>query len=160
MGRGRKKLAPEIMEASGAYEKNPNRRNKDAPKANGFEPTMPDYFNDEERQKWVELVADLRSMGILSSETRELLIAYCTAYGGWMKARRAVESAGLALVDKENGTIKRNPFCSELHKYRDAMNRLLPEFGLTPSARGNLVSLNDDMEDPFAILAERKASRN
>lgn len=157
--KGRPRIAPEVMEARGSYKAHPERRNEAAPKANGNEPQMPDYFTEDEQWKWIELVEDLQQMGILSTDTRELMIAYCTAYGGWMKARKAVETTGVVLVQKnDNGktVIKRNPFSAELHKYRDEMNRLLPEFGLTPSSRGKLISLKAVEEaDPFGILSAR-----
>jgi len=125
---------------------------------------MPDWFNEDETLKWMELVQDLRELGILSDDNREILVAYCTAHGGWIKARRMIEKTGLALIVKQkDGTIdmKRNPYCVELHKFRDEMNRLLPEFGLTPSSRQKLVSLKPVEDDPFLeLLALRSLPRN
>ena len=156
---GRKPLAQEVKRKSGTYRLNPNRENKSAPTSDGKEPDMPDWFNEDETLKWLELAEDLSTSGVLSKDCRELMIAYCTAFGGWMKARRAVEATGIALVQKEEDgstKIKSNPFCIQLHKYRDTMNRLLPEFGLTPSSRGKLKSMNTSEDsDPFGILSAR-----
>jgi len=151
MARGRKKTAPEILKMQGSYIKHPERENKLAPVANGEDPVMPVYFTDDEQQKWNELLEDMRKNGILSSDLREIMIAYCTAYGGWMKARRMVEKLGVVLVTKgEDGAeIKRNPFSVELHKYREEMNKLLPELGLTPSARSKMVANLPPEEDEF-----------
>lgn len=149
---GRPRIAQEIHERNGSYAINPNRQNKQAPKADGKEPEMPEYFGEDECRKWIELVEDLRRNGILSRDTREILIAYCTAYGGWMKARRAVEQSGLVLASRDedgNPSFKRNPFCVELHKYRDEMNGLLTEFGLTPASRQRCVSFAEQESDPF-----------
>lgn len=164
MARGRKKVAAEILESKGAYRKNPQRENKLAPKADGKEPVMPDYFNDDEKEKWREIVADLRANGILSQDCREVMIAYCTAYGGWINARRAVLKTGIVLVrknDEGQTEVKRNPFSVELHKYRDEMNRLLPEFGLTPSSRSRLIPPKDDkQESAFSALLDRMSGTN
>lgn len=160
MARGRKPTAPEILKMQGSFVKHPERENKLAPVANGQEPEMPSYFNEDEKQKWAELLIDMRKNGILSSDLREIMTAYCSAYGGWMNARRMVEKTGIVLVRKgEDGAlIKRNPFSVELHKYREEMNRLLPELGLTPSARSRMVAQIPDDEDPLTEWLRRATS--
>ena len=162
MARGRKPLATEIKKATGAYVKNPQRENKSAPAADGIAPQMPKWFRNYEKKKWAELVIDLTANGVISSDTREILIAYCTAYSDWMEAREKVRETGLALegVDKGgNVQITRNTYVTEMSKFRDQMNRLLPEFGLTPASRQKLTSLklDDDKDDPFASIMARMA---
>ena len=160
MARGRKPLAPEVHKAKGSYKKDPQRENKHAPKADGKEPTMPDWFSDLEVEMWKELVAYLRQMGVLSSENKELMIAYCTAYAGWQVARKEFVACG-GLITDAKGEPKRHPAGTDMHKFRETMNKLLPEFGLTPSSRGKLVSMNPtEDESPFAGLLERLSGRN
>jgi P27 family predicted phage terminase small subunit len=77
-----------------------------------------------------------------------------------MKARQLVRTTGIVLVEKSKDgkrTISRNPISVELHKYREEMNRLLPELGLTPASRQKLTSLKLDeaIDDPFNSLMER-----
>ena len=160
MARGRKPLAAEVKQSTGAYRVHPERKNKSAPVADGERPDMPAYFGDHERTKWGELCKDLDKNGVLSSDTREILIAYCTAYAGWMKARDLIKTTGIVLIAKNKKgetTVMRNPISVELHKYREEMNRLLPELGLTPASRQKLTSLKleDDKDDPFASIMER-----
>lgn len=161
MTRGRKPLAAEHKEATGAYRIHPERRNKDAPKADGDQPEMPLDFGPHESQKWGELCKDLKKNGVLSSDNREILIAYCTAYAGWMRCRELIRKTDVVIITKDkNGKsgIGRNPVSVELHKYREEMNRLLPELGLTPASRQKLTSLkldDDKADDPFAGLMER-----
>jgi P27 family predicted phage terminase small subunit len=161
MARGRKPIAAEVHKANGTYRIHPERQNKAAPVADGNDPEMPDDFEEHERRKWKELCNDLRKNGVLSSDNREILISYCTAYAGWMKARQLIKTTGIVLVEKgKDGkrTISRNPISVELHKYREEMNRLLPELGLTPASRQKLTSLkldDDNADDPFAGLMER-----
>lgn len=137
----------------------PERLNKSAPSADGLQPQMPDDFSDDEKRKWAELVAVLDGNGVLSSDTAEILTAYCTAYGGWMEARRKVRQTGIVLVTKgDDGKpdIRRNPFSVELHKYREEMNRLLPELGLTPASRQKLVMNKlEEEDDPFKFILNR-----
>lgn len=159
MGKGRKSIAAEIKEKLGSFNVHPGRRKKDAPKADGNLPKMPDDFDEHEARKWGEMCDTLRANGILSSDLTEILTAYCTAYGGWMRAREAVKKLGIVMVSKEDGeiTLKRNPFSVELHKYRDDMNRLLPEFGLTPASRQKVTATDmaEVDEDPFAKIMAR-----
>jgi P27 family predicted phage terminase small subunit len=160
MVRGRKPLATEVKEATGAFNKNPQRKNKAAPTADGVAPEIPKELCRVARAKWSELIADLKRNGVLSTDTREILIAYCTIYAHWMEARKNVKATGLAIagVDKAgNTTITRNAYVAEMHKFREQMNKLLPEFGLTPASRQKLTSmkLDDTEDDPFAKIMER-----
>jgi P27 family predicted phage terminase small subunit len=162
MTRGRRPLSQEFKELTGAFRKDPQRRASAAPKADGQSPAMPKWFNRIEKAKWNELIGDLKRNGVLSTDTRELLIAYCTSFAGWLEAKKKVKEFGLAIesVDKHgNQVIAKNPYVAELHKFREQLNRLLPEFGLTPSSRQKLKSLNidDPKDDPFAQIMKRMA---
>jgi len=159
MTRGRKRIAPEVHEANGSFRVHPERQNKLAPKSDGKRPTMPKDFDAHEKKKWGQLCKILEGNRVMSTDLVEILVAYCTAYGGWMKAREAVRKTGIVLVQKTpDGTeVKRNPFSVELHKYRDEMNKLLPELGLTPASRSKVSSIDtdDDKDDPFASIMAR-----
>jgi len=161
MTRGRRPIAREVHQAKGTYRIHPERENKTSPLANGADPAMPKYFGAEEKRKWKELLSDFAGFGIVSSDLREIMIAYCTAYAGWMAARKKIKETGLAIESYDkNGelVITRNPYCLELHKYRDEMNRLLPELGLTPASRQKLVSLTNKEDDPFKEFLARVAN--
>ena len=157
---GRKPLAAEVKDLTGAYRKDPQRKNNAAPKADGKSPRMPTGFCRVAKAKWKELCADLERNGVLSTDTREMLIAYCVTFAKWTEARQKVKETGLAIhsVDKlGNDVISRNPYVAEMHKFREQLNKLLPEFGLTPASRQKLTSmkLDDGKEDPFAKIMER-----
>lgn len=166
MGRGRKRRAAEVVERSNSLAVNPGRYEhlQDAPRANGNVPAAPDYLDDYGMDKWHELVADLTSMGVMSSECREIMISYCTAYSGWRRTMEMVAKSGIAIIDRDaNGkvTIRRNALTSEMRMYRQAMDKLLPEFGLTPSARSRLVSMRREIQsDPFESLLSRLSGNN
>ena len=165
MTRGRKPLAPEVHEAKGTFNVHPERRNKKAPKSDNARPEMPDDFDEHEIKKWEQLSNILEKNRVMSTDLVEIMTAYCTAYGGWMRARDMVRKTGIVFIQKEKGSdgkdfvkdIKRNPFSVELHKYRDQMNKLLPELGLTPASRGKVsaIEADDTAEDPFAKIMAR-----
>ena len=159
MTKGRKRIAPEIQAAKGTYRIHPERQNKKAPKVDGLRPVMPEDFDEYESKKWQQLCKILEGNRIMSTDLVEIITAYCTAYGGWMRARVAVRKTGIVLVTKgaEGSELRRNPFCVELHKYREQMNKLLPELGLTPASRGKVSSTDgeDDGDDAFASIMKR-----
>lgn len=160
MARGRKPLAPSVHKAQGSYVKNPQRENKDAPKLDGKAPAMPKWFSDEEKIIWRELLKDMKSMGILSSDQRQVMIAYCTAYAGWQMAKRQFDECGGIITDSR-GEPKRHPAGTDMHKHRESLNKLLSEMGLTPASRGKLVSMNLKEDDnPIAGLLAKLQSRN
>lgn len=160
MARGRKPLAQEVKELTGAFRKDPQRKAKAAPTADGQSPVQPKGLCRVAKSKWREMIGDLKRNGVLSTDTREMLVAYCTTFAKWMEAKAKVEQTGLAIesVDKYgNQVITRNPYVAEMHKFREQLNKLLPEFGLTPASRQKLKSMNldDKKEDPFAKIMER-----
>jgi len=165
-GSGRKPQATEVAKANGTLSVHPGRRNDDlAPRSDGCTPEMPEYLDEHGREKWDELVTDLSNMKVISSECRELMIAYCEAYSGWRRCMELVKRAGLVIpVKDQKGKatgFKTNPVSIELHRYRNQMNRLLPEFGLTPSSRTRLVAFKAVGEtDPFVTLLSRISGVN
>jgi P27 family predicted phage terminase small subunit len=77
-----------------------------------------------------------------------------------MEARAKVATTGLAIesYDKDgNLVITRNGYVTEMHKFREQMNKLLPELGLTPASRQKLTSLkvDNDGDDAFASIMKR-----
>ena len=156
----RKPLAQEVKEATGAYRKNPQRKAIAAPTADGQSPLPPKSLCRVAKAKWKELIGDLKRNGVLSTDTRELLVSYCTTFAKWIEAKTKVEETGLAIesVDKMGQlVISKNPYVAEMHKFREQLNKMLPEFGLTPASRQKLKSMNleDKQEDPFAKIMER-----
>ena len=157
---GRKPLAAEIKVATGAYRKNPQLRNKQAPKANGQRPVMPEWFDEHETEKWNELVDDLTKNGVISSDNREILIAYCTAYSKWREAMAKVNEEGLVdtIIDQAGNTKTTvSGWAKTMNAHREHMNKLLPEMGLTPASRQKVskVLVDDKPEDPFAKIMAR-----
>lgn len=159
MARGRKPLAPEVHEHNGSYRKNPNRENKERPVIDGQRPVAPEWFNDQELQVWDAVCGDLEQKGIQDTSNRELLIAYCTAYAGWFECRKMVTENAYTVTDS-HGNVKRHPVATDMHKFREQLNKLIPEFGLSPSSRSRLVSLKQDEDkNPFGELLQKLQSR-
>jgi len=121
---------------------------------------MPEYFDHYAKEKWNELLGDFQTLGILSSDCREIFAAYCIAYSQWRRCLDLVRQTGPALVERDGQRvmIRKNHLSVELHKYAQQMDRLRPEMGLTPSARGRLRSISPTRQDDhFEALLGRIA---
>lgn len=128
--------------------------------ADGVRPEAPEWLSELEKEIWNQLCLDIESMGIQSQCNREVMIAYVTAYSGWLVCREMVIGHGFTGINAQ-GNLTRHHAASDMHKFRDQMNKLLPEFGLTPSSRSKLVSMkSDEEESPFAGLLEKLQGRN
>lgn len=158
MVRGRKPNAPEIQEQSGAYKKDPQRRNKQAPVMNYSPPPAPESVEDDDvaKAKWDHVCKLLADMGVLATADSDLLEAYCITYSRYRYALQRVLDKGNTVTNAKGG-VSRNPECVEMHKSMDRMAKLLSEMGLTPAARARVKSGNneDNEEDPFEMLARR-----
>jgi P27 family predicted phage terminase small subunit len=160
MVRGRKPLSQEAKEASGSFEKHPERRNHAAPRVVYGIPTVPSTIEADPiaKAKWDHLCLQLHRAGILATIDSDLVESYCVTYSLYRKALASVQAEG-ATVTKGNGDVMRNPACIELSGCMARMAKLMTELGLTPSARSRIIAApKDDGPDPFDELMDRMAN--
>lgn len=102
-------------------------------------PQLPSYQNSEEAFKW--LVDQLDDLGVVAETDAMALQMLADAWEDYCAARAVVKSQGPTYITNNvNGdeVYKTRP---ELQMMQDAWNRIkkmLPEFGLTASARAKL----------------------
>ena len=125
---------------TGAFDKNPQRRNVLEPEAPTEEPTLPADLDPIAAAKWTETAGYLRQMGVLSIAYGDLLTTYAQTWSNYVEAQKRMRQAGIACVTKSGGlvVIEKNPFEVALHKFADRLHRLQVEMGLTPSAKAKL----------------------
>jgi len=139
--RGRKPKPTNLKILEGSFIKNPQRRNTSEPEAPDKLPRCPSHLDAAGKKKWRETLAILKEMNIASTAYADLLELYADTYSRWRDAREKVLKVGIATVTKDtdgNVTIRRNPFETAMHKYRDALVKIEAELGLTPSAKSRL----------------------
>jgi P27 family predicted phage terminase small subunit len=78
-------------------------------------------------------------------------------YGKYRTALEDVNANGLTIVGVK-GNVMRNPAAIELHQSMEKLAKLMPELGLTPSARARLIADQAEDVDPFLEFLE--ASKN
>lgn len=150
MVRGRKPLASAVKEASGAFLKDPQRRNKNEPKAKRGWPDKPEMIKADAIASdcWDRVCKTLDELNILTVADAYMLEAYCIDYSQW---RWLVESCkeGRVIAMNEKGNISTSPEATQVHKYADRLLKRQSELGLTPSARSRLHTPEKQEEDPF-----------
>lgn len=132
MVRGRKPLASAAHRASGAYQKNPQRENKQEPKPAEGVPNKPAHIAAcaVASSYWDHAVAQLVEMKLICKADRSVLekFAEAMAFG-----RYAFECKDI----------------NEWKKASDSAKGFMIELGLTPSARSRLVVKDPEVEDDF-----------
>ena len=133
--RGRKPRAIEVQEASGAFEKNPDRRPKKTISSDSRSPTAPSFIESDETafKVWNETVDVLRDCGILSKTDTHLLATYCSTYSEWTKCHTYIQTNG-----HEDSNGKTSPQSVAYFKLSAQHMKLIGELGLSPSSRARL----------------------
>lgn len=148
--KGRKPIPSKLKILHG----NPGKRDiTPEPEPSKGRPILPEGLDEHGEAAWLEAVRLMEDMALLTIAEGPLLEMYAHAASGYRQARDAIAKTGIVLVTNKNGDadVKRNPFSVELHKYREAMLKLMIELGMTPVARARIgqVGYKND-SDPAA----------
>lgn len=120
---GRPAIATAVLEASGAYVKNPQRRRLNEPQAGGIG-HAPDHLTEQERRAWDEIVSDCAA-GVFQSSDRPVVEALAVELCAWRADRAKFGTKRLAL-----------------------MVNLLGRCGMTPSDRSKVIVARGENEKP------------
>lgn len=139
---------------------NPGKRalNKREPKAAGAYGAPPEHLDAIGKAAWRTLAKTLKDMGLESSSDRKALELLCSVYEEWREAREVVKDEGMTYErhTAEGGlVIAVRP---EVRIAADAFRRLqrmMLEFGLTPSARSRVTTGDAPQEDPMDAYLSR-----
>lgn len=158
---GRKPKASAILEAEGAYRKNPQRRNKNEPRAERGYPEKPPVVESCElaSEQWDELCKTLDELGILTVADKSLLAMYCQTYAEYIKLHRHIAEHGCKVFN-DKGNASQSPEAIQIHRYADRLIKLMSEMGLTPSSRTRIVApKKEEEENPMSELLARLGGR-
>lgn len=99
---------------------------------------------------WLRLAPLLRRARQVGAADRTALLALCLEWGRYLEALGKVQTMGM-VVRAPSGYPMTNPYLSIATKALSAVNKLLPELGLTPSSRSRVTTTGDKRpDDPFA----------
>ena len=161
MPRGRKPLATEVKKMNGTFIKNPKYENKKEPKPKKGWPTPTELVSADPKalEKWNETCQILEECNVLTTADRDLLELFCINHSQYYALVEKVAKIGIIneFVNSRGETVmKRSPYQAELGKIADRQQKLLTEFGLTPSSRSRIQTVSDsDAESPFDKWMER-----
>lgn len=135
---GRPKSNPKLLEAAGAYVKNPDRRPDESTAikeiAGRPEPSILIQADDLTTLIWHETCDILDSMSILNKSDKFLIEAFCLNSRELFRLSRLVQENGHGQL-KDDGTRVTCPNVVSWHKGMGTHIKLMNELGLTPQAR-------------------------
>ena len=159
MVKGRKPLANAIKEASGAFAKDPQRRNADEPKPKLGRPRIPDAVESDPtaKSRWHWVCDQLESMNLLAVTDQGLIAGYCLDYSMMLALWEVIKGGQVSETDKD-GRTKLKPEANQFHTYSDRILKREAELGLTPSSRSRLKAPQNEEEDAFEQWLARSTS--
>ena len=136
MAKGRKPLPENLHVLHG----NPGKRKREA-KATSVKPkrvpTPPRSFDKEEKKAWRKVGRILLEMNLLENADIIALELLTKTWVRWEHANDQISQYGL-VVKTPNGMPVQSPYLQISNKCLEQMNKLLVEFGMTPSARSRI----------------------
>lgn len=122
-------------------------------------PPCPDYLDAVAKKEWVRMSHLLEPLGLLTAIDGTALALFCQAYSRWLEADRQIRQFG-AVIKTPTGFPILNPYLSVMKGALAQMNKLIVEFGMTPSSRSRLriEPPSKTAEDPLDAFLKRGAA--
>ena len=135
---------------------NPGHRpiNKNEPKPKAATNRAPNGLSKDALKHWHTVAKQLSAAKILTELDKPALILYCEAWARWREATNQVGERGM-LVKSPSGYPMQNPYLAIANKAFEQMQKMLVEFGMTPSSRSRIQVSAEEDEDPFAAFMKR-----
>lgn len=149
---------PAVLEASGAYVKDPQRRPKDMPKYVQGVPDMPDIVAENANATWYWnwCCTILGEAGVLTTACAPLLTMHALDWAQLMCLYSECKEGNVATVGATGGPITK-PEATQLHMHANRFLKELTEFGLTPASKSKIVAVGGKKEsDPFTDMLLRR----
>lgn len=155
--RGPKPKPKELKIASGTRA---DRINPDAPLPLPGRPKCPPNIEADPvaLAEWHHMVELLEKMGVLSTTDAAALALYCSCYSRWNYAEDKIRTQGMTTTTAHGGT-KVSPFVAISNAAIAQMQKLLVEFGCTPSSRSrvNHTDVGKPKSKLEQLLAKKRA---
>ena len=139
-----------ILQASGAFKKNPQRareREHEPQYEKGLgEP--PPSLSDAAKEVWREVAPRLEEEGSVVRVEREPFACYCQAVAIVQECQRDIEERGVTISTSRG--LQKNPAVSIQREFMANVARLASEFGLTPASRSKVKLVPIHIGNEFA----------
>jgi P27 family predicted phage terminase small subunit len=136
-------------------EGNPGKRalNEREPQLEPGIPTCPDHLDATACKEWDRVSKLLVDMKVLTEADYIALGNLCQAYSTLIAAQRQLNKSGI-LYKTNSGYVQQSPLLGIVTAQTTIVNKLLAEFGLTPSSRTRVAIVDTTPKRPnrFAML--------
>ncbi|QDV91757.1 Phage terminase, small subunit [Phycisphaerae bacterium RAS2] len=156
--RGRKPIPTAIKRARG----NPGKRplNDNEPQPEKRIPPCPSFIDAEAKRLWSQLGKLLLANGVLSEMDGLSLATLCQAWSRWKFAEEHIQKFGPIILSPDKKFPIQSPYLAVANKCMEQINKILIEFGMTPSSRSRIETLLDQGPSDFdEFLAEGRRIR-
>lgn len=139
MSRGRKPVPTKLHVLRGNPSKKKNLgENEPKPSAGSVDP--PEWLRDEAKRAWFILAPEFSAQGILTASDVPSLAAFCSAWGDFVNADRALEAEGdIEVIQTKSGEIRReNPWHYIKARALTQCDKWAAQFGIGASYRAKL----------------------
>lgn len=117
----------------------------------------PEYIIGEAREQWNTVGPQLEALGVMTRLDAMALAMLANSCARWIAAEAMVKKTGEVLKSAEGGFYQ-NPYLAVANKAWEQMNKMLVEFGMTPSSRSRITANKPGTTDDFeAQLARMNA---
>jgi P27 family predicted phage terminase small subunit len=111
-------------------------------------PKMPKHLDAGARREWSSITVELEKLGLIADVDKSVVAMYCVIYSRWEYAEtkiKQLKDSGL-IESTPNGYKQISVWLQIANRCMDQMKGLLPEIGLSPSARAKVkVTLQQDL---------------
>ncbi len=130
----------------------PSRMNPDEPRPKAALPPPPSHLSKVAKAEWRRTGKRLLALGIMTEIDSSAFELYCTAYARWVEAETEINKTGVLITKTtKDGTeyYGQSDYLSIANKALEQMQKLLVEFGMTPSARARVKAVPAPEKDEF-----------
>ena len=132
---------------------NPGKRSlsKDEPTPEAVCPPPPAVLSSAAKKHWRIVVKQLFEADLMTNLDIDALTIYCEAYARWVLAGEAIREEGAIITQKSHDGsteyLKQNPWLMIQQKSFDQMKGMLVEFGMSPSSRTRVRTVDKKQPD-------------
>lgn len=138
---------------------NPGHRplNKREPQPKAVAPHCPDHLDEAAKTEWDRLVPILLDMRVLTEADYIGLANLCCTYSTMAKAQKSLSETGV-LAKSPSGYIYQSPLLGIVNTCIQTITTLCREFGLSPSARARVQTIEEETKTVSPWAAVRNTS--
>jgi P27 family predicted phage terminase small subunit len=135
---GKRGPAPKPTNLRVLHGERPYRINQREPQPSAAMLELPGWLSDPAREVWERLAPDLERRGLLTAWDVDTFAVLCNAVAHHRQAAKLVARSGVLIKGRKDAVVK-SPAMQVIRDTAQTIRAYAQEFGLTPSARSQLI---------------------